>query len=74
MLPSLFLNVLVTLAFSSVTAKILLFYFIFYAVLVGFFAAMLAVFYQTLDAKTPKWLLDRSLIGSNPGKPNPLQL
>ncbi|CAH1991765.1 unnamed protein product [Acanthoscelides obtectus] len=48
-------------------AKILLFYVIFYAVLVGFFSAMLAVFYTTLDMKTPKWQLDSSLIGSNPG-------
>ena len=29
---------------------------------------MLAVFYQTLDPKKPKWQLDSSLIGSNPGK------
>ncbi|XP_033341725.1 sodium/potassium-transporting ATPase subunit beta-2 [Megalopta genalis] len=47
--------------------KILLFYVIFYAVLVGFFAAMLTVFYQTLDPNEPKWQLDNSLIGSNPG-------
>ncbi|XP_077300786.1 sodium/potassium-transporting ATPase subunit nervana 3 isoform X2 [Arctopsyche grandis] len=49
------------------TAKILLFYLVFYAVLIGFFAAMLAVFYQTLDYRTPKWQLSESLIGSNPG-------
>ncbi|KAL6430173.1 hypothetical protein ACFW04_007730 [Cataglyphis niger] len=48
-------------------AKILLFYVIFYAVLSGFFGAMLAVFYQTLDPNAPKWQLDNSLIGSNPG-------
>lgn len=52
---------------GSSWGKILLFYLLFYAVLVGFFAAMLAVFYQTLDTKTPKWQLDRSLIGTNPG-------
>lgn len=28
---------------------------------------MLTVFYQTLDAKQPKWKLESSLIGSNPG-------
>lgn len=50
------------------TAKILLFYLIFYAILVGFFAAMLAIFYQTLDSKMPKWQLEGSLIGNNPGK------
>lgn len=49
------------------SAKILLFYVIFYAVLSGFFGAMLAVFYQTLDPNAPKWQLDNSLIGSNPG-------
>jgi sodium/potassium-transporting ATPase subunit beta len=40
---------------------------IFYAALAGFFAAMLAVFYQTLDENKPKWMLDDGLIGSNPG-------
>jgi sodium/potassium-transporting ATPase subunit beta len=48
-------------------AKILFFYVIFYAALAGFFAAMLAVFYQTLDESKPKWELDNGLIGSNPG-------
>lgn len=48
-------------------AKILLFYIIFYAVLCGFFGAMLAVFYQTLDPNAPKWQLEGSLIGTNPG-------
>ncbi|XP_012281818.1 sodium/potassium-transporting ATPase subunit beta-2 [Orussus abietinus] len=48
-------------------AKILLFYVIFYAVLCGFFGAMLAVFYQTLDPNSPKWQLEGSLIGNNPG-------
>lgn len=45
-----------------------MFYLLFYAALIGFFAAMLTVFYQTLDSKQPKWKLDSSLIGSNPGK------
>lgn len=48
-------------------AKILLFYVIFYAALAGFFAAIFAVFYQTLDENKPKWQLDNGLIGSNPG-------
>jgi sodium/potassium-transporting ATPase subunit beta len=52
---------------GSSWGKILLFYLIFYAALVGFFAAMLAVFYQTLDDTKPKWQMDNSLIGSNPG-------
>lgn len=52
---------------GSSWAKIILFYVIFYTVLIGFFAAMLAIFYQTLDAKVPKWQQDSSIIGSNPG-------
>lgn len=50
-----------------IPAKILLFYVIFYAALAGFFAAIFAVFYQTLEENRPKWLLDNGLIGSNPG-------
>ncbi|XP_063244574.1 sodium/potassium-transporting ATPase subunit beta-2-like isoform X1 [Bacillus rossius redtenbacheri] len=52
---------------GSSWAKILFFYVLFYAGLSGYFAAMLAVFYQTLDMSSPKWQLDSSLIGSNPG-------
>lgn len=52
---------------GSSWAKILLFYVIFYAALAGFFAAMLLVFYQTLDDNKPKWQQDEGLIGSNPG-------
>ncbi|XP_052897009.1 sodium/potassium-transporting ATPase subunit beta-2 [Anopheles moucheti] len=52
---------------GSSWAKILFFYVCFYAALVGFFAAMLAVFWQTLDMQMPKYQLDSSLIGSNPG-------
>lgn len=40
----------------------------FYAILIGFFAGLLAVFYQTLDNKMPKWQLANGLIGANPGK------
>jgi len=52
---------------GSSWAKILAFYVVFYAVLAGFFAAMLYVFYQTLDENKPKWQLDNGLIGANPG-------
>ncbi|XP_058808799.1 sodium/potassium-transporting ATPase subunit beta-2-like [Phymastichus coffea] len=52
---------------GSSWAKILIFYLIFYIVLAAFFGGMLAVFYQTLDNRQPKWQLDASLIGSNPG-------
>jgi len=52
---------------ASSWAKILLFYLIFYAALAGFFAGLLTIFWQTLDTDKPKWQLDASLIGSNPG-------
>lgn len=52
---------------GSSWAKILLFYVLFYAVLAGFFAAIFAVFYQTLDESKPKWQLKDGLIGANPG-------
>jgi hypothetical protein len=55
-------------SFFDQTAKILLFYIVFYAALSGFFAAMLAVFYQTLHPKMPKWKLEESIIGTNPGE------
>ncbi|GBN41707.1 Sodium/potassium-transporting ATPase subunit beta [Araneus ventricosus] len=47
--------------------KITVFYIIFYLLLAGFWSVMLLVFYQTLDYYTPKWQLDSSRIGSNPG-------
>lgn len=47
--------------------KILLFYLVFYAGLAGFFAGLLAVFWQTLDLERPKWQLAESIIGTNPG-------
>lgn len=56
------------LIFSFVhTGKIILFYCVFYGVLAGLVAIMFAVFWQTLDMKQPKWQLDESLIGTNPG-------
>jgi len=48
-------------------AKVGLFYLIFYAGLAAFFAVMLVIFYQTLDNFEPKWKLDSSIIGDNPG-------
>lgn len=53
--------------FPPSTGKILLFYVIFYAALAGFFAGLLAIFWQTLDTERPKWQLDQSIIGTNPG-------
>jgi len=48
-------------------AKIGIFYVIFYICLTAFFAAMLWVFYQTLDVTIPKWTQNNGLIGTNPG-------
>lgn len=48
-------------------AKIGLFYLVFYSALAAFFAVMLVIFYQTLSNDEPKWRLDSSLIGTNPG-------
>ncbi|GFS55472.1 hypothetical protein NPIL_559702 [Nephila pilipes] len=47
--------------------KITIFYIIFYLLLAGFWSVMLLIFYQTLDYYKPKWQLDSSRIGSNPG-------
>lgn len=63
----LFANQEIVTLLSLSTAKILIFYVIFYAALAGFFAAIFAVFYQTLDPHQPKWKLSDGLIGNNPG-------
>jgi len=52
---------------GSSWAQIGLFYLIFYAALAAFFAVMLVIFYQTLNHFEPRWTLDSSLIGTNPG-------
>ncbi|XP_050504173.1 sodium/potassium-transporting ATPase subunit beta-2-like isoform X2 [Diabrotica virgifera virgifera] len=48
-------------------AKIGLFYLIFYGMLAALVAVCMWVFFQTLDPRIPKWQLDESLIGTNPG-------
>ncbi|KAL0279028.1 UNVERIFIED_CONTAM: hypothetical protein PYX00_000674 [Menopon gallinae] len=52
---------------GSSWAKIGLFYFTFYVVLSAMFTIMLWVFFQTLNAQQPRWKLESSLIGTNPG-------
>lgn len=47
--------------------KITVFYIIFYICLAAFWALMLVLHKQTLDVNAPKWQLDASRIGSNPG-------
>jgi len=47
--------------------KIIVFYIIFYAFLAGFFCLNYYIFSRTLNEDSPKWTLDQSLIGSNPG-------
>lgn len=48
--------------------KIGIFYTIFYGVLAALVAICMWVFFQTLDPRIPKWKLNKSLIGTNPGK------
>lgn len=53
--------------FYFVSAKICLFYTVFYGVLVALVVVCMWVFFQTLDPRTPKWQLKESRIGDNPG-------
>lgn len=53
---------------NEFTAKIFLFYIVLYAFLAAFFAAMLLVFFQTLDLYQPRWQNSNGLIGTNPGE------
>lgn len=48
-------------------AKIGIFYSIFYGILAALVAICMWVFFQTLDPRIPKWKLEASLIGTNPG-------
>lgn len=52
---------------ASSWGKICLFYLIFYTVLAALFALLMLVLYYTLDPRIPKYQLDSSLIGTNPG-------
>ncbi|XP_013099809.1 sodium/potassium-transporting ATPase subunit beta-1 [Stomoxys calcitrans] len=47
--------------------QLLTFYAIFYIVLAGLFAICMRTLLGTLDDREPKWQLERSLIGTNPG-------
>jgi len=46
---------------------ITVFYLIYYSCLAGFWAAMLNIFFLTLEDHQPKWQKDNSLIGVSPG-------
>jgi len=48
-------------------AKITGFYIIYYTLLAAFWLASLQVFFLTVPDRYPRWVLDDSLIGSNPG-------
>ncbi|XP_059177865.1 sodium/potassium-transporting ATPase subunit beta-like isoform X2 [Physella acuta] len=48
-------------------AEISLFYLVYYACLAGFFAATIAVFYETIDIDNPRLQGDSSLLKGNPG-------
>jgi len=47
--------------------KIIVFYCIYYACLTGFWLACMYVFFMTVPVDNPRWTLDESIIGSNPG-------
>jgi len=47
--------------------KIITFYIFYYTALALFWLACLQIFFNTLPENQPKWLLDESLIGTNPG-------
>lgn len=51
----------------SFIGEIILFYTIFYAALAAFCAVCMRGLMYTLDESVPKWKLDASLIGTNPG-------
>merc|ERR1712198_632030 len=48
-------------------ALITVFYLIYYSCLAAFWAAMMQIFFQTLDWEKPKWQNSGSLIGVSPG-------
>lgn len=54
--------------FYLFAGKIGLFYLIFYGVLAALVAICFWGFFQTLDPRIPRWQLERSIIGTNPGK------
>jgi len=47
--------------------QITLFYIIYYSCLAGFWIACLQIFFLTLPETAPRWTLEKSLIGTNPG-------
>ncbi|XP_065163804.1 sodium/potassium-transporting ATPase subunit beta-2-like isoform X1 [Atheta coriaria] len=48
-------------------SKISLFYMVFYGMLAALVAICMWVFFQTLDPRIPKWQMEGSIIGTNPG-------
>lgn len=47
--------------------KITAFYIVYYSFLAGFWLGAMNVFLMTMPEGQPKWMLDKSIIGSNPG-------
>jgi len=47
--------------------KIILFYCVYYSLLTGFWLACMYVFFMTVPNEHPKWRLEESIIGTNPG-------
>lgn len=50
-----------------IAGKIGLFYLVFYGILAALVAICFWGFFQTLDPRIPRWQLERSIIGTNPG-------
>ncbi len=48
-------------------ALIIIFYIIYYSCLAGFWAAMLTIFFTTLNDQSPRWIGAESIIGVSPG-------
>uniref|UniRef100_A0A6M2DRV4 Putative sodium/potassium-transporting atpase subunit beta-2-like protein n=1 Tax=Xenopsylla cheopis TaxID=163159 RepID=A0A6M2DRV4_XENCH len=51
----------------SAWARVSLFYLVFYTVLASLFTICMYVMLSTIDKEYPKWQLDESIIGTNPG-------
>lgn len=66
-MPYKLFNLFVFLSVFLILAKIGIFYTAFYGVLAALVAICIWAFFQTLDPRIPKWTLDGSLIGTNPG-------
>jgi ATP/ADP translocase len=54
--------------FSSVSGGVFIFYVVFFSALFAMFAVCMTILLWVLDEKRPTYILNDSIIGSNPGK------